>query len=175
MPKLVVPPEQRPGWDDHFYKMAQLVGSRSRDDCPVGAVLVGEDHVVLATGYNGLPRRVADLEVRLKKKEKLRWTVHAEENAICNAACVGMRLKGSTLYVTKFPCSRCAGALVQAGIVRVFTQCKSLWKNDPSGDDGRRSIRIMLEAGVAVHAPEISIAETKREARRRKPRPVRAA
>jgi dCMP deaminase len=111
----------RQSWDEYFYQMAELVSSRSRDDCPVGAVIVGEDHVVVATGYNGLPRRVADLEDRLQKEEKLCWTVHAETNAICNAARVGASTKGSTVYVTKFPCAACSGVLAQSGILRLVT------------------------------------------------------
>ena len=146
-------------WDEYFYKMAELVASRSRDDCQVGAVVVGEDHVVIATGYNGLPRRVSDLEERLEKSEKLRWTVHAEANAICNAARVGATIKDSTIYVTKFPCSMCSGLLVQAGIRRLVTFDTKLWKNDPNGDTGERSLRILMEAGVEVHAPNITIGE----------------
>jgi dCMP deaminase len=149
-------------WDEYFYEMAKLVSSRSRDDCPVGAVVVGEDQVVIATGYNGLPRRVADLEDRLQKEEKLCWTVHAESNAICNAARVGASTKGSTIYVTKFPCATCSGALAQSGVLRLVTHDKYMWKNDPTGDDGRRSLRILMEAGIEIHAPNIEIGEISR-------------
>jgi dCMP deaminase len=146
-------------WDEYFYDMAKLVATRSRDDRQVGAVIVGEDQVVISTGYNGLPRRVSDLGNRLEKKEKLCWTVHAETNATCNAARVGTATKGCTVYVTLFPCSTCAGLLVQAGIRRIFTLGKYMWKNDPNGDDGQRSLRILMEAGVEIHAPNISIGE----------------
>lgn len=152
----------RKDWDEYFLEMAELVSSRSRDSHhPVGAVAVGEDNVVVATGYNGLPRRVADLDIRLTKEdgEKYKWIAHAETNTVCNAARVGVKIKGATLYVTTFPCSRCAGEIVQAGIRRVVTLCSEMWKNDTSKDDGRVSLRIMMEAGVEIHAPNINIGE----------------
>ncbi|MDH4079079.1 MAG: dCMP deaminase family protein [Nitrospira sp.] len=150
----------RQSWDEYFYEMAKLVATRSRDDCPVGAVVVGEDQVVIATGYNGLARRVSDLEERIDTKpEKLRWTVHAEANAICNAARVGTSTKDGTIYVTKFPCSMCSGLLVQAGIRRLVTHDTAFWGHDPNGDDGQRSLRMLMEAGVEIHAPNINIGE----------------
>ena len=151
----------RESWDEYFYAMAELVKTRSRDESKVGAVVVGEDHVLIATGYNGLPRHVSDLEKRLAKKEKLRWTVHAETNAICNAVRVGTSTKGGTIYVTKFPCSMCSGLLVQAGVRRLVTSGRAFWKNDPNRDDGRRSLRMLMEAGVEIHAPDIKIGEIK--------------
>lgn len=156
------PKTPRQSWDEYFYDMAELVKTRSRDECQVGAVVVGEDHVVIATGYNGLPRRVSDLEERIDPKpEKLRWTVHAEANAICNAARVGTTIKHGTVYVTKFPCSICSGLLVQAGIRRLVTHDTKFWKRDPTRDNGRRSLRILMEAGVEIHAPNIKIGEIK--------------
>jgi dCMP deaminase len=85
--------------------------------------------------------------------------VHAEANAIFNAARRGIQTKGAKIYTTKFPCASCAGAIVQAGIRAVITRDTEIWKKDPTGDDGRRSLRILIEAGVAVHAPEIEIGE----------------
>ncbi len=155
----------RKSWDKYFYEMAELVASRSRDDCRVGAVVIGEDQIVISTGYNGLPRRVSDLEERLEKSEKLRWTVHAETNAICNAARVGTSTKDCTVYVTKFPCSMCSGLLVQAGIRRLVTFDTGFWENDPNGDDGRRSLRVLMEAGIAILAPKINIGEIETERR----------
>lgn len=151
----------RRDWDEYFLEMSDLVSSRSRDDCQVGAVIVGDDHEVLATGYNGIPRRVADIGDRITKEdgEKYKWTVHAEANAICNAARVGVPIKGGTVYVTKFPCSHCAGELVQAGIRRLVTHDTKFWRNDPSKDDGSSSLRILMEAGVEIHAPHIPIGE----------------
>lgn len=153
---------QRQSWDEYFTEMCALVASRSRDDCPVGVVIVGEEQVVLATGYNGLPRKVSDLEFRFgDAEEKLRWVVHAEANAICNAARVGVSLLNSTLYVNKFPCAACAGAIVQAGVQRLVTEDDHMWRKNPTGDRGSRALRILMEAGVEIHAPYMKIGEVK--------------
>jgi dCMP deaminase len=60
----------RSTWEEYFCEMALLVASRSRDESQVGSVIVGEDNEVISTGYNGLPREVADLQERLEQKEK---------------------------------------------------------------------------------------------------------
>jgi dCMP deaminase len=104
-------------WTDYFLAMAHLVASKSKDtSTKVGCVVITEDKVVAATGYNGLPRGVEDKAERMERPAKYLWTSHAEENAVAQAARVGMKLKGGTAYVTHMPCSRCARTLIQAGI-----------------------------------------------------------
>ena len=97
-----------------------------------------------------LPERILN-----DKKEKLRWMCHAEANAVFNAARVGTILLDATIYVTKFPCVSCAGAIVQVGIRRIYTE-GDFWRNDPSGDDGARAYRVLAEAGVQIHAPNLT-------------------
>jgi dCMP deaminase len=107
-------------WKDYFMDMAQLVSQRSKDpNTKVGCVVVSEDKIVMATGYNGLPRGVEDKSERMERPAKYLWTSHAEENAVAQAARVGAKLKGGTAYVTHHPCSRCARSLIQAGITTV--------------------------------------------------------
>ena len=107
-------------WTDYFLAMAHLVASKSKDpSTKVGCVVITEDNVVAATGYNGLPRGVEDRADRMERPAKYLWTSHAEENAVAQAARVGMKLKGGTAYVTHMPCSRCARTLIQAGIETV--------------------------------------------------------
>lgn len=107
-------------WDDHFMDMATLVAQRSKDpSTKVGCVVVSEDKIVVATGYNGLPRGVEDRSERMERPAKYLWTSHAEENAVAQSARVGAKLKGGTAYVTHHPCSRCARSLIQAGISKV--------------------------------------------------------
>ncbi len=107
-------------WDQYFLNIARAVAWKSKDPkCQVGAVIVSEDQLVLATGFNGLARGVFDAEDLLQDaKEKLRWICHAETNAIFNAARTGASLKGCTIFVTKFPCLVCCDAIAQAGIKR---------------------------------------------------------
>lgn len=107
-------------WTDYFLEMAHLVSSKSKDpSTKVGCVVITEDKVVAATGYNGLPRGVEDKAERMERPAKYLWTSHAEENAVAQAARVGMKLKGGTAFVTHMPCSRCARTLIQAGIENV--------------------------------------------------------
>jgi dCMP deaminase len=110
----------RRSWDEHFMDMAILVAQRSKDpSTKVGCVVVSEDKIVVATGYNGLPRGVEDRSERMERPAKYLWTSHAEENAVAQSARVGAKLKGGTAFVTHHPCSRCARSLIQAGITRV--------------------------------------------------------
>ena len=153
----------RPSWDEYFMDMAELAKTRSRDPkCQVGAVIVREednDNIVLATGYNGLARGVLDLAPRIlgDRSEKLCWMCHAETNAIYNAARLGVAtLKGATMYVTKFPCMMCANAIIQVGLKRIYTLDTEPWQNDPLDDDGKRTKRVLSEAGIKVVTPNFN-------------------
>lgn len=107
-------------WVDYFMGFARHAASKSKDpSTQVGAVVIGPDGEIRATGYNGLPRGVADLPERMERPAKYLWTSHAEENLVAHAARVGVSLKGCTVYVTHFPCSRCARSLIQSGVTAV--------------------------------------------------------
>jgi dCMP deaminase len=107
-------------WHCRFLELAQLVSTWSKDPSTrVGAVAV-RDKRVLSTGYNGLPRGVADLSERLTDRNtKLLMTSHAETNVIVSAAHHGVSLDGATVYVTLWPCSSCAAQLINAGVSQV--------------------------------------------------------
>lgn len=111
----------RQPWHEYFLDIAALVASRSEDaSTKVGCVIVGPDHELRATGYNGMPRGVAAKPERLERPEKYLWTSHAESNAVCNAARSGVALKGCTAFVTHMCCADCARMLIQAGITNVW-------------------------------------------------------
>jgi dCMP deaminase len=138
----------RRSWDEHFMDMAVLVAQRSKDpSTKVGCVVVSEDKIVAATGYNGLPRGVEDRAERMERPAKYLWTSHAEENAVAQAARVGAKLKGGTAFITHMPCSRCARTLIQAGI-----ECVVVGKGKTSMPDEEFEVaRTMFkEAGVDV-------------------------
>lgn len=107
-------------WDQRFIRVAREVSSWSKDPgTRVGAVLV-KDRRIIATGYNGFPENVADTEKRYQDREtKLSLTVHAEVNALLNAAKNGAQTKGSTLYVTFPPCVHCSTCIIQAGVTKI--------------------------------------------------------
>ena len=124
--------KERPSWDEYFMNMAELACERST--ClrrQVGAVLV-RNNQILATGYNGSPKGVghcADsptgcmrekLKIPSGERHELCMAVHAEQNAIIQAAYIGVSTKGATLYTTTYPCSICAKMIINAGISKVI-------------------------------------------------------
>jgi dCMP deaminase len=122
--------EQRPTWDEYFLMIAKLAATRST--ClafPVGAVIV-KDRQVLATGYNGSPSgsvhciaqgfcypglSSCDASSTLPSR-----AVHAEANAIAQAAKHGISTNGASIYVTLEPCISCLKLIISSGIKEVF-------------------------------------------------------
>jgi len=119
----------RPSWDEYFMEITRLVVSRST--ClrrQVGAVIV-KDKKILATGYNGAPSGLAHclevgclrdtLGIPSGERHELCRGLHAEQNAIIQAAYHGVSINGATLYCTNLPCIICTKMLINAGIERV--------------------------------------------------------
>lgn len=129
--KFTVPcPNQRPTWDEYFLMLAKLAATRST--ClafPVGAVIV-KDKQILATGYNGSPAGTAHcteqgycypgLSSCDASKEMPSRAVHAEANALAQAAKHGISTNGASIYVTLEPCLSCLKLVISAGIHEVF-------------------------------------------------------
>jgi dCMP deaminase len=116
-----MPPRQRASWDEYFMNIAREVAKRSTCDRKfVGAVVV-RDRSILATGYNGsikgLPH--CDDEGHLMEEGHCVRTVHAEANAIVQAARNGVRIDGGDIYVTASPCWGCFRLIANAGIGRI--------------------------------------------------------
>ena len=111
----------RASWDEYFMNIAFEVSSRATCDRKhVGAVIV-RDKSILATGYNGSVRGLGhcDDEGHLMEDGHCVRTVHAEANAIVQAARNGMRIEGASIYVTASPCWGCFRLIANAGIVRI--------------------------------------------------------
>lgn len=113
--------DTRPPWDEYFMRIAKEVATRAT--CPrrsVGAVIVLERRI-LTTGYNGAPHGLAHCtEVGCKIVDgHCQRALHAEQNAILQAALNGVSTRGATIYVTCQPCNACAKMIINAGIVRV--------------------------------------------------------
>ena len=112
---------KRPNWDEYFLKLAMLASERAT--CPrmhCGCVLV-KDKNVIATGYNGsIPGddHCEDVGCMIVDNHCVR-TVHAEMNALIQAARRGHAMEDSTAYITNMPCTNCAKALITAGVKRV--------------------------------------------------------
>ena len=120
---------RRPSMDEYFMRIAHLVGTRTT--ClrrAVGAVIVKEKHI-LSTGYNGAPagmRHCIETGCLREKhgvpsgeKHELCRGVHAEQNAIIQAAAFGTPVRGSSMYSTTYPCTICAKMIINAGIKEV--------------------------------------------------------
>lgn len=141
----------RPDWDEYFLQLADLVASRS--SClrrHVGAVLVKEERII-ATGYNGAPRGLRHcLELGCLREEQgipsgqryeLCRGVHAEQNAIINAAYYGVSTREAVIYCTNQPCIICARMIINAGIVKVVHR---------GNFNDQLSLDFMHEAGIEV-------------------------
>ena len=137
-------------WDVRFLRIANEVATWSKDPgTKVGAVLVF-DRRIIASGYNGFPQFIEDGPERYQNREiKLAYTVHAEVNAILNAARNGSKTNGSTLYVTFSPCVSCSTGLIQAGISRVICPDLSLAPARWAESFGMGQ-SLLKEAGVEV-------------------------
>jgi dCMP deaminase len=120
---------KRPSWDEYFISIAKLISGRST--ClrrQVGAVVV-KDKRILSTGYNGAPqgfKHCAEIGcIRDKRgvpsgeRHELCRGIHAEQNAIVQAAAFGVSIRDSALYSTHFPCVLCAKLVINAGIRRL--------------------------------------------------------
>jgi dCMP deaminase len=137
----------RPSWDDYFLDVAFVVATRSTcNRAHVGAVLV-RDRRILTTGYNGAPAGLphCDDVGHLMVAGHCVRALHAEQNAIIQAALHGVSIGGATAYVTHQPCLTCSKMLIQAGIRRVVYA-----GNYPD----EYSRQFLAEAGVQlVHLP----------------------
>ena len=113
-------------WDERFLDLASEVSTWSKDPSrQIGCIAV-RDRKILATGYNGFPKGIDDRRTRyIDRKQKYHYVVHAEMNAIYNAAENGISLKGSTMYIYGLPvCSECAKGIIQVGVERVVAFSK---------------------------------------------------
>lgn len=141
----------RPGWDEYFMQVADVVSRRST--CirrNVGAVIV-KDKRILATGYNGAPSGLAhcidvgclreELGIPSGERHEICRGLHAEQNAIIQAAKYGIAIEGSTIYCTVEPCSLCTKMLINSKIVRIVYK-------EPYPDDLAR--RLLAESKVIV-------------------------
>ena len=146
------PLTRRPSWDEYFLQLALQAATRST--ClrrQVGAVLV-RDKRLLATGYNGAPRGTAHcldigclrerLGIPSGERQELCRAIHAEQNAIIQAAVHGVAIEGAVLYTTLHPCILCAKMLINCGVHEIHYL---------EGYPDELSLSMIEEAGVSLH------------------------
>jgi dCMP deaminase len=143
---------ERPSWDEYFIGIARLTSERAT--ClrrKVGAVIVQNKQIV-ATGYNGAPKGIAHCEEKggcLREKMKvpsgerheLCRALHAEQNAIIQAATSGQSIDGATIYITHQPCVICAKMIINAGIRKIIVE---------EGYPDEFAVEILAEAGLKI-------------------------
>ena len=144
--------DKRPNWDEYFMEVAKLTATRST--ClrrQVGAVIVKDRHII-ATGYNGAPRGLPhcderggclrqELGVPSGQRHELCRALHAEQNAIIQAATLGQSIEGGTIYITHQPCAICSKMIINSGINRIVV-------NEGYPDD--LALEFLDEAGLKV-------------------------
>jgi dCMP deaminase len=143
---------QRVPWDEYFMNIANVVASRSTCQRKyVGAVIV-RNRTILSTGYNGSIRGMPHcIDVgHMMENDHCVATIHAEANAIIQAAKNGVMIDGATLYVTASPCWSCFKQSANAGIVRI---CYGEFYRDQRIFDVAEQIQIEL-----VHIPSAATA-----------------
>ena len=144
--------DKRPNWDEYFMEVAKLTATRST--ClrrQVGAVIVKDRHII-ATGYNGAPSGLShcderggclrqELGVPSGQRHELCRALHAEQNAIIQAATLGQSIEGGTIYITHQPCAICSKMIINSGINRIVV-------NEGYPDD--LALEFLDEAGLKV-------------------------
>jgi dCMP deaminase len=114
-------------WHKRYFNMAIETASWSKDpSAKIGAVIVGANGQIISQGYNGFARGITDSEERYNDREtKYKYVIHAELNAIFNAAANGASTKGTDMYVYGLcVCHLCADAIIQSGIANVYCLAK---------------------------------------------------
>jgi dCMP deaminase len=143
----------RPSWDEYFMEIARTVAKRATCDRGRSGCVIARNKQILVTGYVGAPTGLAHCdEVGHQMKKMVHEdgsitqhcvrTVHAEQNAITQAAKQGISISGSTLYCKMTPCRTCAMLIINCGIVRVVCERKY--------HDGKESEEMFLQAGVSL-------------------------
>ena len=141
-------------WDERFMQTARLVATWAscyQAERKIGAVIV-KNKRIMTTGYNGAPAGVKTCQERGEcmrriwniqsgTRQEFCYAIHAEQNAIIQAARLGVSIDGGTLYCTHQPCAVCAKMLVNAGIVRVVYE---------QGYPDEFAVQMMKEGGVEL-------------------------
>ena len=141
-------------WDQYFMGVAKLSAMRSKDpSTQVGACIINRDKRIVGIGYNGLPQGCDDQLFPWKNEgdyteTKYPYVVHAEANAILNAT---QNLKGSSIYVTLFPCNECTKLIIQSGIKEIVFESNKYQHTK----EHEAAIRMLKASGVTYRQIEV--------------------
>jgi len=114
--------------------LTEVYAEQSKDESTKLGAVVMRNGIQLSGGYNSFPRGVDDcVAARQKRPLKYSWFVHAEANAVYNAARIGVKLEGGSMYCRWLPCPNCAMAIIQAGLIEVVVSSFTVperWQGD---------------------------------------------
>ena len=144
---------KRPSWDEYFLDIANTVAKRATCDRGRSGCVIAKNKQILVSGYVGSPKGLPhcdDVGHQMKtikhedgsESQHCVRTTHAEQNAICQAAKLGVSIEGATLYCKMTPCTVCAKMIINAGIKRVV--CENKYHK------GEESEKMFLSAGVEL-------------------------
>jgi len=145
---------RRPSWDEYFMEVANAIAKRATCDRGRSGCVIARDNQILATGYVGAPSGLPHCDEvghQLKKlihedgsiTQHCVRTVHAEQNAICQAARRGVSIEGATLYCRMTPCRTCAMMIINCGIIRVV--CERRYHDGAESEAMFRQVGIKIE------------------------------
>ena len=152
----------RPTWDEYFMEVCRAIAKRATCDRGRSGCVIARDNQLLVTGYVGAPRGLPhcdDVGHQFKKvqhedgsiSQHCVRTVHAEQNAICQAAKRGISIDGATLYCKMTPCRTCAMLIINCGIKRVIAEKRY--------HDSADSIEMFKQAGIILEHLSDSVEE----------------
>ena len=148
-------------WDTYFLDIAEVVKRKSKDpSTQIGVVIARQSKEIITTGFNGFPRGIEEaIDSRWERPIKYEYVEHAERNAIYNAARIGVSVQGATLYMVGMgpptaPCTECAKAIIQSGIVRVvgrpYREVPDRWTSNFDF-----AVALLAEAGIEFEEVEV--------------------
>ncbi len=144
---------ERPSWDDYFFQVADTVSRRATCDRGRSGCIIVKEKRILVTGFVGSPygfphcddaghqmKRLVHEDGRVT--EHCMRTLHAEQNAICQAARLGIALEGATLYTRMTPCRTCAMLIINCAIKSVFCERRYQAADEPEA--------MLMQAGIPL-------------------------
>jgi dCMP deaminase len=157
---------ERPSWDDYFMEVANSISKRATCDRGRSGCVIARDKQLLVSGYVGSPigfPHCDDVGHELKKithengevTVHCMRTVHAEQNAICQAAKLGISIAGATLYTRMTPCRTCAMLIINCGIKRVVCERRYHAASE--------SEKMFVQAGIAIDYKHDEVQEYSKE------------
>ena len=144
---------KRPSWDEYFMEVCEAISKRATCERGRSGCVIAKDKQLLVTGYVGAPSGLLHCDEAGHQLKQLVHedgsvtthcvrTVHAEQNAICQAAKRGISINGATLYCRMTPCRTCAMLIINCGIVRVVCQRRYHDAADSEGMFAKAEIKL---------------------------------